>query len=276
MRTDAPILHVDVTQYGADPELLSLLQAQHRVHTVGPEALVLSDAVRQKQPFFACVEFDYPDIPRLAALTRLRREFPSLPIAMVTVEHSEALAVWALRARVWDYLVKPVRVDSMRLCLDRLGRHGPDLDDPPMPPDARFKMNGVDEALERAAEFVAANLQVKISQAETAARFGMTTYQLSRSFKRRFGVTFQEFVARHRIQKATQLLKNRSATVTDVCWSVGFRDLSYFTRVFRRYTGATPSGFRECWLSTRGVTQDGLGDNVQVSAIRPQMIDNDQ
>lgn len=55
----------------------------------------------------------------------------------------------------------------------------------------------------------------------------------------------QQIKLRHRrMTEAVRLLKNPSASVTDVCYTVGFRDLSYFTRTFRRYVGMTPSRYK--------------------------------
>ena len=44
----------------------------------------------------------------MAALAQIRCNHPNLPVLMITGGHSEALALWALRIRVWDLLVKPV------------------------------------------------------------------------------------------------------------------------------------------------------------------------
>jgi AraC-like DNA-binding protein len=72
----------------------------------------------------------------------------------------------------------------------------------------------------------------------------MTPFQFSRQFKQTYGMTFQEFLIRRRMTEAVRLLKNPSASVTDVCYTVGFRDLSYFARTFRRYVGMTPSRYK--------------------------------
>lgn len=45
-------------------------------------------------------------------MQRVKSEHPGLPMLMLTEYHSEAVAIWALRARVWDYIVKPVSVEE--------------------------------------------------------------------------------------------------------------------------------------------------------------------
>ncbi|NNE61661.1 MAG: response regulator, partial [Woeseia sp.] len=62
-----------------------------------------------------CFDVDYPDQDALDLLRKTKAQFPSIPILMLTTQHSEALAVWAFRAGVIDYLVKPVsRTDLNR------------------------------------------------------------------------------------------------------------------------------------------------------------------
>jgi DNA-binding response OmpR family regulator len=59
-------------------------------------------------PDVLVAEYDYPDLNALRLLREVRERFPLLPIVIFTLQHSEALAVWALRNRVWDYFVKPL------------------------------------------------------------------------------------------------------------------------------------------------------------------------
>ena len=72
------------------------------------EPTQIPGAIQVHAPQFLCFEFDEPDAPGIAALAHTRRAHPSLPVLMITGGHSEAVATWALRIRVWDLLVKPV------------------------------------------------------------------------------------------------------------------------------------------------------------------------
>ncbi len=66
------------------------------------------------QPRVLCFDFNYPDRERLAMMQAVKRTHPSLPLLMLTIEHSEALAVWAFRVPVWNYLAKPVAVSEWK------------------------------------------------------------------------------------------------------------------------------------------------------------------
>jgi len=238
----------------------------YRVHQVatGHDPLPVMERVK---PLVTCFQYDYPDLPGLAELRLAKERMPSIPLLMITQAHSESLAVWAFRARVWDYFVEPV--DTVRFLavlklLFRLrsaakkggARQLPIAGMPtnPIPPEARVRGSAEprdNPALELAISYVDRNLHTKVVQAAVADICGLSPFQFSRLFKHRFGVTFQEYVLRKRISQATRMLGDPGATVTDVCYNVGFHDLSYFTRTFQRYVGRTPSQHRLMMIRSR-------------------------
>jgi AraC-like DNA-binding protein len=61
-------------------------------------------------------------------------------------------------------------------------------------------------------------------------------------------VTFSEHLLEVRIRKAIELLSHPRATVTGAGYEVGFRDPSYFSRIFKRYAGITPSEYRDRYV----------------------------
>nr|WP_181869997.1 AraC family transcriptional regulator [Halomonas sp. DQ26W] len=187
---------------------------------------------------------------------------------MITQAHSEHLAVWAFRARVWDYLVQPfdmqrflevmAKLYSVRLPGKTINAGTPPQRSKPqerevveinnsIPHEARLHCSaaGDEQArLQRALSFIDQNLHRKIVQQEVAALCELSAFQFSRFFKRLTGITFQEYLLHRRINEAMRLLANPKVSITDVCFTVGFRDHSYFTRTFQRYVGKPPSRYR--------------------------------
>lgn len=215
----------------------------------------LGTIIEEVRPFAICFEYDYPDISSLTLLKRVRQEHSSIPVLMLTEQHSEALAVWALRTRVWDYLVKPADCTALVNCLAVLkalhaGRPGEErrIVQPihRLPSEARFSGPTVERqhALRTVLAYVHGNLNHRIRETDVATRLGMSRFQFSRMFKREYGQTFQDFVVESRMREAARLLHNPSASVTEVAWLVGFTDVSYFSRVFKRFLKQTPSEYR--------------------------------
>ena len=67
---------------------------------------------------------------------------------------------------------------------------------------------------------------------------------LCRVFKKLAGMTMIEYLTRVRVRRACELLAKTPAAVTDICFRVGFNDLSHFIRTFRKTVGATPTDYR--------------------------------
>lgn len=257
----ATVVLVDMTQYGPDLTLVRTIESRFPLLRITKHDDI-GAAFATRHPVIACFEYDFPDIATLSILTDLKQQYSSVPMVMFTEHHSEALAVWALRARVWNYFVKPVASDSVIPSLTMLARlvvessslapRGTVFPPQSLPNDARFqKHRGEDKIVESATAHIEKSLHEKLLQSEIASRCGTTSFQLSRAFKRVYGITFQEYIMRRRLEKATELLCNESASIVDVCWTVGFRDASHFTKMFHRYSGLTPSQYRQKWRENR-------------------------
>jgi two-component system response regulator YesN len=72
---------------------------------------------------------------------------------------------------------------------------------------------------------------------------GVSPQRLTRLIRRFAGRGFNDLLNRARIDRAKELL-DHGRSALDVSAAVGFADPSYFTKVFRRLTGMTPSGYR--------------------------------
>jgi AraC-like DNA-binding protein len=78
--------------------------------------------------------------------------------------------------------------------------------------------------------------------AETA---GYSRYHFARSFRDAFGETPGDYLARRRIERAKQLLREANLTVTEICHLVGFSSLGSFSTRFRDLVGMPPTAYRD-------------------------------
>lgn len=251
---DAPAIWlVDLRQYADRAGIEEMVRAEAAVRTIPGSENLEAWLRREPVPCGIFCDYDFPDIPRLGAIGSIKARLPSVPIVMFTEEHSEALAVWALRSRVWNYFVKPVDIESVRDTVLRLrhlqslngtGEPREVLPPAPLPAVSRFAAADPRAAIQPALAYLERAVGGTVSQREAAAACGMTTSTFSRAFKRTIGITFQDYVIERRLVLAARLLANPSASITDVSWTVGFRDSSHFSRAFRRRFNASPSDFR--------------------------------
>lgn len=78
-----------------------------------------------------------------------------------------------------------------------------------------------------------------------AANYNASPSYMSTKFKEQVGVNFIKYLNELRVKKAKKLLKDTSLKVYDVSNKVGYDDVRYFSRIFRKYTGYTPTGYQK-------------------------------
>ena len=99
--------------------------------------------------------------------------------------------------------------------------------------------------INRALQFIDKNFSRPLSLDEVSRESGISKYHFTRIFKGVTGITFKTYHNKKRIEAAKDLLKNHEMLISDICYLLGFNDVSYFNRVFRKYEGATPSLYKK-------------------------------
>lgn len=92
--------------------------------------------------------------------------------------------------------------------------------------------------------YIGRNLSQELRESELAELAGQSASAFSRYFRRHTGVPFVQYVNRLRIHLACQLLMSRELSITDICYQVGFNNLSNFNRQFLALKGTAPSRWR--------------------------------
>lgn len=251
------ILWVNLNTAETQSLLPAMFKKHCQVHQISGSELHPHTVV-EVAPDLICFEYDYPDLSSLSVMMKTKQDHPSFPVLMFTEQHSEAMAVWAFRAGVWDYFVKPVGDRQIRniteslkeLCEKRRPRdasrevvthHLQTL-----PNEVRFRGSESQQAVDiaPAIDYVQRHLGQKIIEQTVAEACQLSLFRFSRLFKAACGVTFQEYLLQQRVQEAQRLLKHPSAAISDVAYAVGFKDPSYFSRIFKQLSGQSPSAFR--------------------------------
>ena len=84
----------------------------------------------------------------------------------------------------------------------------------------------------------------RVPLSELARELGISKSMLSRRFRQVMGVSFRAYLLRLRLEKAKALLATGGFSITEVAQMVGFGDLPRLDKLFKRYTGVTPSAYR--------------------------------
>jgi AraC-like DNA-binding protein len=103
----------------------------------------------------------------------------------------------------------------------------------------------------RARRFIEEHCIEALSLAKVAKAVGINPTHLSEKFKQVTGVKFVDYVARSRFEKAHKLLEDFDLRVSEIAFAVGFQSLSQFNRVFKKFSGKSPSEYRAVYLKRR-------------------------
>jgi AraC-like DNA-binding protein len=84
----------------------------------------------------------------------------------------------------------------------------------------------------------------ELSLTKVAKAVNMNANYLSENFKRVTGINFVDYVAHARFEDACRLLHDSDLRISDIAFAAGFQSLSQFNRVFKRFSGKSPTQFR--------------------------------
>lgn len=101
------------------------------------------------------------------------------------------------------------------------------------------------QRLDKALEFIDANYAGDISLDELARLCCLSRYRFCHLFKELTGRSPGEHILRTRVAKAELLLQKSDLSITRIAMNTGFGDANYFSRVFRKYRGLSPSALRK-------------------------------
>ncbi|WP_199426876.1 response regulator transcription factor [Thermaerobacillus caldiproteolyticus] len=99
--------------------------------------------------------------------------------------------------------------------------------------------------LGKAKEYIAAYYDRPLTLEEVAEHVGLSPYYFSKLFKDRFGMTFIDYLTEVRIERAKEEMRDPKKSLKEVCFLVGYNDPNYFSRVFKKQTGLSPTEYRK-------------------------------
>ena len=125
---------------------------------------------------------------------------------------------------------------------------------------ARYAGTRIDHVL----AYIGKNLSQELRETELAELSGQSVSAFSRYFRRHTGVPFVQYVNRLRINLACQLLMAGELSVTDICYQVGFNNLSNFNRQFLLLKAMSPSRWR-AWQQLNAASASESPDAAHAS-----------
>jgi two-component system, response regulator YesN len=93
-------------------------------------------------------------------------------------------------------------------------------------------------------KYIEQNYPSDLSLQEVAGKFYVSREYISRKFKQEYGINFSDYIGSVRIEKAKLLMQNPNLKLAQISEMVGFHDVKYFSKVFKKQVGCSPKDFR--------------------------------
>ena len=100
------------------------------------------------------------------------------------------------------------------------------------------------EIIKKAMLYISDHFNTPLTLEEVAAHVHLHPSYFSTLFKNSTGSAFKEYLNMVRIEESKRLLANTDFSIIDIAVATGFEDQSYFSKVFKKYTGLTPKQYR--------------------------------
>ncbi|SFB81871.1 response regulator transcription factor [Butyrivibrio sp. YAB3001] len=201
----------------------------------------------EKSCQIAVLDIAMPGMNGLEAASVIRDRHPDAGIIFLTAFDEFSYAKKAIEVRALDYLLKPCSGEELINVLEEAFGHcdkkhenvSPSVEGEPA--DALLENNAF---VKKVGEFIDSRFRDDIALQDIASAFGYSEVYFCKLFKQNFGKNFITYLNEYRLNKAKLLLADPMINIKDISNKAGFRDANYFTRVFKRMVGMTPSEYR--------------------------------
>lgn len=200
--------------------------------TNGRDALKL---IKDEEPNLVLLDLNIPLVSGLEVLRRTKNKYDYEAI-IITGYADFDYAQQAISYGVSDYLLKPIEQEALNTALSK----------------AIKKINPIYEVLDkhyskytiRTLYYINKHLSEELLLDKIAHFLNITPDHLNRVFKKDTNMTIHKAIMIARIKKACELLRYEGSKVYEVALQVGYKEYKYFHKVFKKFTGYSPSDYQ--------------------------------
>lgn len=259
----------------ADDEPIERMVLSRMLNKHYPAQLKIVEAVNGREAIslfnehnckIVILDVEMPGIDGLEAAEEIRKRDKECSIIFLTAFDEFGYAKKAISVRALDYLLKPCPEEELTAAMDAAIRlleesgkpgagQGADTGDRcdelagtdgDVSDGEGVTLESVRTNLAKSMilEYIHTHYKEDISLQDVAGVLHYSEAYFCKLFRQCFGKNFTTYMAEYRIEKAKELLSNPVINVKEAGEEAGYRDANYFTKVFKRITGVTPSEYR--------------------------------
>lgn len=198
----------------------------------GRKASQICDEVK---PDIALLDIEMPGMNGIELAKYIKEKYADCIIIFITAYDRFDYAIEAMHIKAFDYLLKPWKEERLCELINTAIENVRSMQ----------KTDGIVHSQKDVIkDYIDRNYKKDISAKDVAGILGYSDVYFSKVFKQLFDDNFINYLTKIRIDRAKVLLKDISFNIKEVGKSVGYADSNYFTKVFKRSIGMSPSEYR--------------------------------
>lgn len=156
----------------------------------------------------------------------------------------------AISLGVTEYILKPINYALLRQALKKLitrkaASQNDSLEKYRSVLDIDLMASGSGYTIQ-AVEYIKSHYSEKISLGSASEMCKISSVHLNTKLKEDTNYTFNDLLNRYRIMKAIEMIRTKDVLIYEIAEMVGFNDYKYFSHVFKKYVGHSPSSLLKC------------------------------
>ncbi|WP_027085506.1 response regulator transcription factor [Cohnella panacarvi] len=218
----------------------------HVIEAANDGESVLRFMENTQVPDIIITDIHMPVLDGIGLIKAVERDYPAVKKVIISGYSEFEYAQQALKANVIDYLLKPVKKVDLEELLSKLKMLiESDRSDLKSPSLLENRQYSAEEVVKTVAEFIKNNYSRELSLEDIAKQFNINAPHLSKIFLKYTGESPSRYIMTLRMNEAKHLLSlKKELSVKEIGETVGYPDPFYFSRIFKQFTGMTPTEYK--------------------------------
>lgn len=234
--------------YIADDEVWIILGLKKLLEKIGVDSYVIGTAnngltakeeIGMFKPDVVFTDIRMPGLSGLELLEAIPEVSPDSKVVIITGFAEFTYAKKAVQHHAYDYLLKPIKEEDLTRVMTAI------INDRGESDEEEIEAPEFDRMIDNVVSDIREHYMEDISLTSLAAKYNVSMAHLSKMIKERLQVNFSDYIASLRIQRAKELLRDESISIQEIAEIVGYNDYFYFTKVFKKIEGISPSKYRK-------------------------------
>ncbi len=213
------------------------------VYVVGTanNGLTAKEEIGMFKPDVVFTDIRMPGLTGLELLQAIPEVSPESRVVLISGYAEFAYAKEAVKHHAFDYLLKPIKEEELKRVMESLLEKRGEIPEK----EEEESSPTYDKMIDNVVSEIREHYMEDISLTSLATKYNVSMGRLSEMIKERLQVNFSDYIASLRIQRAKELLRDDSISIQEIAEIVGYNDYFYFTKVFKKVEGISPSKYRK-------------------------------